>query len=232
MKNLTKDGYKKRMKRIKTALNDAYKNVDDIHIKVQKGNKKTGSNCYTVSLIPVIDCMNCQKCKYNCYDLRNDFRFDRLTNDRCRNSAVHKLDVERYWSEIDLQVKAQYVRELRINVGGDLTYEDFKYVAELGRKNPKTKMLFFTKNYIGINKFLAEGNDFPENVHPILSAWQGMEMENPFDLPTSHVLRNDGTTTAPEYGTYYCGGNCSECAFNEEGCWTLKKGESVIFKEH
>lgn len=154
-----------------------------------------------------------------------------VQNDRARNSAVHKADPERFWNEVDAQVKANYVTELRINVGGDLDDNDFAYVAELGRKNPKTMILFFTKNYQGINTFL-DNNQFPENVKPIMSAWKDTEMDNPHNLPQSHVLWEDGSTTAPEYGAVYCGGNCSECAFKGEGCWNLKHGEHVIFKAH
>lgn len=152
-------------------------------------------------------------------------------NDRAKNSVIHALEPERYWKEIDMQIKALFVHELRINVGGDLTEKDFEYLAKLGRSNPKTSILFFTKNYKGINNFL-EHHRFPKNVHPIMSAWKGLEMDNPHRLPESHILYEDGTTTAPEYGAYFCGGNCSECHFNGEGCWTLKKGEHVVFKAH
>ena len=92
-------------------------------------------------------------------------------------------------------------------------------------------ILFFTKNYKGINKFL-DNNSFPSNVRPIMSAWENMEMDNPHNLPNSHVLYEDGRTTAPEYGAVYCGGNCSECAFKGEGCWNLKNGEHVVFMAH
>ena len=140
-------------------------------------------------------------------------------------------DPKRFWDEIDAQVKANYVTELRINVGGDLTDDDFAYIAELGKRNPKTLILFFTKNYEGINAFLDEC-EFPENVSPIMSAWKNTKMENPHNLPCSHVLWEDGSTTAPEFGAYFCTGNCSECAFQERGCWTLKHGEHVVFKAH
>lgn len=205
--------------------------VDNYHVKLQKGNSKTGSNCYTVSLIPIVDCANCAACKKKCYDIRNDCWRPTVQDDRAKNSAIHKAARERYWAEIDTQVKANYVTELRINVGGDLDDEDFPYVAKLGEENPRTMILFFTKNYSGINRFLSRGN-FPGNVKPIMSAWPGMELDNPFNLPCSHILWADGSTTAPEYGAYYCGGNCSECAFKGEGCWTLKRGEHVIFKAH
>ena len=230
-KTIGKEAVMGRVKKFVAIRDEFRKDVENLHVKLQPGNKKTGVNCWTVSLLPVIDCKNCTECKWDCYDLKNVLRFDRVVNDRCRNSAIHKEDPERFWNEIDMQVKANYVMELRLNVGGDLDDVDFKYVKQLGENNPKTMILFFTKNYKGINAFLAE-NSFPENVHPIMSAWCGMEMDNPYELPEAHVLYEDGKTTAPEWGSKYCGGNCSECAFNKDGCWTLQKRESVIFRAH
>lgn len=227
----TNEGLKKRLKSITEVRKEMLENANELHVKLQPGNSKTGRNCYTVSLLPVIDCLNCKWCSHNCYDLKSDMIFKEVVNDRAKNSVIHALEPERYWKEIDMQIKALFVHELRINVGGDLTEKDFEYVAKLGRSNPKTSILFFTKNYKGINNFL-EHHRFPKNVHPIMSAWKGLEMDNPHRLPESHILYEDGTTTAPEYGAYFCGGNCSECHFNGEGCWTLKKGEHVIFKAH
>ena len=56
-------------------------------------------------------------------------------------------------------------------------------------------------------------------------------MENPFKLPEAHVLFKDGTTTASDTATP-CGGNCTECAITDAGCWTLRQGEQVVFHEH
>lgn len=225
------EGFNKRLGRLTAARKEADTKVEKMHVRIQKGNSKTGANCYTVSLLPVIDCKNCGKCKNNCYDLKNDMIYPKVITDRARNSAIHNADQVRYWNEIDMQIKLNYVQELRLNIGGDLTDSDFAYVAKLGKDNPRTRIMFFTKNYKGINKFL-ENDSFPENVHPIMSAWCGMKMDNPHNLPCSHVLYEDGKTTAPQYGAYYCGGNCSECAFKGEGCWNLKKGEHVIFRAH
>ena len=211
--------------------NEMESNVDKLHVQLRQGNRKTGVNCWTVSLLPVVDCCNCAECKYECYDIKSDMIYPNVVADRCKNSAIHKADIKRYWDEVDIQIKANFISELRLNVGGDLSNEDFSYVAELGRKNPKTMIMFFTKNYKGINLFL-EQNEFPENVHPIMSAWENTPMDNPNNLPCSHVLYEDGRTTAPQYGAYYCGGNCSECAYKGDGCWNLKKGEHVIFKVH
>lgn len=228
---VSKEVIKKRVGKLRLAQELALQNIDNLHVKLQPGNKKTGANCWTVSLLPIIDCVNCNKCQWECYDIIHDMIYKQCINDRARNSAIHKADRKRFWNEVDMQIKANYVTELRINVGGDLQYEDFKYITEIGRNNRRTKILFFTKNYKGINKYL-EDNFFPENVHPIMSAWSGVKMDNPHNLPCSHVLFEDGKTTAPEYGAYYCKGNCSECGFKEEGCWKLKEGQHVIFKVH
>lgn len=231
-KNLSMETINNRVQKMLLLRAKYMLDIENCHIKLQKGNSKTGQNCWTVSLIPIADCgHNCKECKKNCYDICNVCYQPAVQNDRARNSALHKADRARFWSEVDMHVKANFVTELRINVGGDLDDEDFAYVADLGRKNPKTMILFFTKNYEGINWFL-DRNEFPENVKPIMSAWKDTEMDNKHNLPCSHVLWEDGSTTAPQYGAVYCGGNCSECAFKGEGCWTLKHGEHVIFKAH
>lgn len=230
-KNLKEATILKRVKKMLALREEYLKHIEDVHIHLQKGNTKTGQNCWTISLIPIADCPNCKGCKKTCYDVCNVCFQPAVQNDRARNSALHKADPKRFWDEVDLQVKANCIRELRINVGGDLSNDDFMYVAELGRKNSKTMILFFTKNYDGINAFL-DGNEFPANVRPMMSAWEGMEMDNRHNLPCSHVLWEDGRTTAPDYGAVYCKGNCSECAMNGEGCWTLKKNEHVVFHAH
>jgi hypothetical protein len=229
--DISPEGMSNRLTKMLKFRDEYLEDIENVHLRLQPGNSKTGAACYTVSLIPVVDCPNCSGCKGKCYDLRNVCFQPGVQNDRARNSAIHKADRERFWAEIDAQVKEFFVRELRINVGGDLEEEDFPYLAKLGRRNRQTMILFFTKNYDGINRFLSKAK-FPKNVRPIMSAWPGIEMDNPFNLPCSHVLWKDGSTTAPEYGAYYCGGNCSACAFKGEGCWSLKKGEHVIFNAH
>ena len=226
-----KETVRKHVKQLKARRDELLKIVEELHVKLQQGNEKTGKLCWTVSLLPIVDCSYCSECMYECYDLRNDCYIESVRSDRCKNSAIHKADPERFWNEVDAEVKRNFATQLRINVGGDLADNDFAYVAELGKRNPKTMILFFTKNYKGINAFL-NSQAFPDNVRPIMSCWQGMEMENPHELPCSHVLYEDGRTTAPQYGGYYCQGNCTRCAFFDEGCWKLKKNEHVIFHVH
>lgn len=221
-------------------LRDEYlKDVANIHVRLVPGNSKTGVNCRTASLLPIIDCPNCSGCRGNCYDVRHDCIQNGCVNLRAQNSAIHLADPARYWQEIDNGIKAEFVTELRLNVGGDLTYDDFCFVAKVGNNNKGTDILFFTKNYDGCNHFIdnyiymnPDNFGFPSNVHPIYSRWEGMEINNPHHVPESHVLWENGDTTAPEFGAYYCGGNCSACHFYGEGCWTLKANEHVVFNAH
>ena len=225
-----KDRIKKMLDKREEYIN-MYKNGKKIQIVLQSGNDKTGINCRTVSLCPIIDCMNCKECMGDCYDLNNDCFRPRVINDRARNSALHKIDIAEYWRQVEELVKKEFVMELRINVGGDLSYEDFKYVRDMAKRCKRTDFLFFTKSYDDINRFLDESS-FPNNVKAIISRWCNLECDNKHNLPESHVLYEDGRTTAPEFGAKYCGGNCSACHYYKKGCWSLKNGESVVFQAH
>lgn len=201
------------------------------HVKLQPGNKKTGAQVWTVSLLPVVDCLNCSECQKKCYDLLHDVIIPSVLKDRARNSAIHKADKARYWNEVGLGCLLNGVRFLRINVGGDMTDRDFDYVAGLATSNPKTEFLFFTKNYSGIAAWIRKHGMMPGNVHAIVSRWPGMKCGNPYFLPEAHVRFRDGTTTAP-HDAIECGGNCSECAETKNGCFGLARYQSVVFDEH
>ena len=182
-------------------------NIDGVgryYVRVMKGNDKTGEECYTVSLIPIADCYNCKLCQKECYDIINDCWRPDVMRSRAVNSAIHKEDIDRYWAEISSEIKRINIKELRINVGGDLMYDDFIKVKGLGEDNRGCSILFFTKSDDDLNRFIDENladypdnYGFPENVSPILSRWKGLEYSNPYHVPESHVLYVDGNTTAP-----------------------------------
>lgn len=212
---------------------------DGIHINpvhLMKGNEKTGQQCWTISFIPIFDCVNCSGCYNLCYDIRNDCIYPSVLQARAINSALRELDPVRFWQRVGELVAENFVTELRINVGGDLRDEDFELVHYyIAMANPKCDVLFFTKNYKGINKWLdTNGNTYASNLHPLMSGWKGMKCDNKYNLPMSHVLFADGSTDnyCPTFGAHYCGGNCTECNFKSEGCWILKANEHVIFLAH
>ena len=123
-------------------------------------------------------------------------------------------------------------RFFRFHVSGDIPDDEYlSNMVRVAERNPHCKILCFTKKYDIVNKYLSSGRTFPDNLQIVLSAWVGMEMNNPYDLPEAHVIYRDGSTTARE-DAIQCGGNCSECATTDGGCWTLQRGQQVVFKEH
>ena len=207
-------------------------NLENAHINFLPGNDKTGKTVWQVSLIPIADCVNCSGCSGDCYDIQHVCWRPDVQRCRAENSALHRKDRERFWREVSEAIREKGIETLRLNIGGDLDDEDFPYIRWVASENPGCDILFFTKNYSGINSDIDERGDFPKNVKPVMSAWPDMPMENPHNLPVSHVLWEDGSTTAPEFGAVYCGGNCAECHKSGEGCWTLGAGGHVIFHAH
>jgi hypothetical protein len=146
------------------------------------------------------------------------------------NLELLKNSPEIYWREIEASIMMS--RFFRYHVSGDIPdREYFMHMVDIALRNQHCQMLCFTKKYNIINEFLDSGKELPRNLHIIMSAWRGLKTENPYELPEAHVAYSDGTTTACE-DAKKCGGNCSECAITNDGCWTLKNGEQVVFAEH
>lgn len=231
------------------------KGVEKIHVKVMPGNTKTGEDCWTVSGIPMVDCPHkCAEIKKRtpkgkgeeivergdggcgwtgCYDIQNVCFQVTVQNSRAINSAIRLKDRGRYWREVEDLVRENNIRELRINVGGDVDFLDMCYIDAMAGRQPQCDILFFTKDDDALNTFL-DAQDFHENVHYLLSVWPGMKVNNPHNVPESHLIWEDGSTTLPEYAknVSYCGGNCSECHKGTSGCWHMKKADSLEEKQY
>lgn len=197
-------------------------------VKISKGNSKLGA-IPSVSLPSIKTCRNCA-CQEKCYA----HKLERL-RPAVRNAYQHNLEVwikdpETYWREVEASIMMS--RFFRFHVSGDIP--SFKYLinmVEIARRQPHCEILCFTKKYNLVNEFIEHGGELPINLHMIFSGWVGLEMANPFSLPEAHVRYRDGSTTARE-GAIECSGNCTECALTEGGCWSLQKGQQVVFNEH
>lgn len=253
VKHMTVGSINRRIKKMVDMRTEYIKNgVEKIHVILQKGNTKTGEEVWTVSLIPIADCpAKCARideinkkgyvplgkggCGYTgCYDVQNVCFQTTVQNDRARNSAIHMKDRERFWKEIEFQVVAFGVTQLRINVGGDVDYTDMEFINDMAKRNPQTDILFFTKNDDDFNRFMDTYGDFEGNVKYLLSQWIGMEIVNLHNAPESHLIWEDGATSLPEYAKHvsYCGGNCTECHKAKEGCWMMHKADSLEEKQY
>lgn len=211
--------------------------VENAHVKFSYGNRKTGSLVPSVSTIPVADCGNCKVCKAGCYDVRNVCFQTTVQRARANNSAILMKERERYFAEIEERCKA--LRFFRWHVGGDVKDKDYiGQVVAIAERIPTCDFLIFSKMFEEWNEFIAEHGPLPENLHLIFSDWRGIEMDNPYNLPVSSPVWFDKDGNEIERGphttdkTQWCGGFCEECAEYGTGCWTAKKGETILFEAH
>lgn len=197
-------------------------------VKISKGNSKLGA-IPSVSLPSIKTCRQCA-CREKCYAQK----LERL-RPAVRNAYQHNLEVllkepETYWREVEASVMMS--RFFRFHVSGDIPNAEYlaNMVAVAGR-NSHCEILCFTKRYELVNEFIEKNGELPSNLHMIFSGWIGLNLVNPFSLPEAHVRYRDGSTTACD-DAVECGGNCTECALTDGGCWNLQKGQQVVFNEH
>jgi hypothetical protein len=229
IKPIKADSLKYRLQNMCNKAAEMALNIDDQHVFISTGNRKTGFAVPSVSLIPVKDCGNCSSCSRLCYDIRNDM-YPSVMDTRARNSAIAHNAVNRYFKEIETACKA--FRFFRWHIGGDIL--DYNYllgVIRVAVNNPGCSFLIFTKMYDLVNYFVEAGGVVPSNLQIIFSDWPGAKMDNPYKFPTSSPVFADGTTAAPA-DAIECPGDCSTCAVMGAGCWTLKAGQGVKFNAH
>lgn len=198
-------------------------------LKVSMGNSKMGS-IPSVSLPAGVTCRSDCECNNKCYAKRLERIRPSVRNAYKSNLELLLNDKNTYWREVEASVMMS--RFFRYHVSGDIPDEDyFLHMVAIAERNPHCEMLCFTKKYDIVNEFLRREGSLPGNLQIIFSGWRGLKMDNPYGLPEAHVQYRDGTTTARE-DAVRCNGNCSQCAIVGQGCWTLKRGEQVVFNEH
>jgi len=183
----------------------------------------------SVSLPSIQTCRPCE-CHQKCYAHKIERLRKNVREAYKRNLAILQSDPDQYWREVESAIMTS--RFFRFHVSGDIP--DEKYLANMAavaNRQSHCEILCFTKKYELVNEFVSECGDLPPNLHMVFSAWVGLEMVNPFLFPEAHVRFRDGTATG-DRDFVECGGNCTECAVTDSGCWILKKGEAVIFNEH
>lgn len=226
---INKDSFAKRIRNMIEKTTEYSLNVNDLHVFFSENNRKTDKLVPSVSLRPVLDCGNCEFCSKKCYDVRNVCCYKESQNTRARNIAILLADPDRYFNEISDYCKKQ--KAFRWHVGGDI--KDLAYLEGMVRvanENPHCRFLVFTKMFTLVNRYLYH-HEKPENLQIIFSGWLNQPMENPHNLPTSHPVFEEGTS-AKDGPAVWCSGNCSDCLRANEGCWTLKNGEQVLFIAH
>ena len=197
-------------------------------VKISPGNSKMGS-VPSVSLPAVITCRECD-CHQKCYARKLERLRPAVRNAYRHNLEVLQNDPDTYWREVEAAI--MLTRFFRFHVSGDIPDERYlDKMVEIAEHNQHCQILCFTKKYEIVNNHIADNWCIPDNLRIIFSAWDNLPVDNPYNLPVAYVRFKDGHTDAPENATN-CGGNCSECASTDGGCWTLGVGEAVVFDEH
>lgn len=200
-------------------------------ISISSGNSKLG-NISSVSLPSGITCRNDCECINKCYAKKLERLRPSVRKAYQNNYEVLLRDPETFWRETEASIMMS--RFFRFHVSGDIPNMDyFTHIVDIAERNPHCEILCFTKKYEVVNTYIqTHPLIFPKNLHVIFSVWRGLECENIYNLPEAHVRYRDGSTTANLAIASECGGNCTECAMTDGGCWSMKSGEQVIFNEH
>lgn len=206
-----------------------------MNVKISMGNSKLGK-IPSVSLPSGITCRDDCECNKKCYAKKLERLRATVRQAYQHNYNLLKCSPNTYWREVEAAIMMS--RFFRFHVSGDIPDDDyFQHMVDIAQRNKHCEILCFTKKFDIVNEFVAyqllKGieNPVPNNLHIIFSGWKGLEMENPYKFPEAHVRFRDGSTTA-QSNAIECGGNCTECAITDGGCWTLQAGEQVVFNEH
>lgn len=201
------------------------------HISISPKNTKMGP-VHSISFPPSAVCGSLP-CRTEglCYIEKAIRMYADTKNAYERNWKIYNENQEQFWSELEADIKK--VKWFRYFVGGDIPNFDFLVnMVRIANNNQHCSFLCFTKKYGIVNKYLKETNGvLPDNLHILYSGWRGLKMPNPYQLPEAHVMFKDGTTTAKD-GARYCSGRCYDCAKAGCNCFSLKRGEQVMFNEH
>lgn len=197
-------------------------------VSISRGNIKMGA-IQSVSLPAGLTCVSCA-CNKKCYARRIEQRRPVVKAAYQNNLHILQTKPWLFWREVEAAIMLS--RFFRFHVSGDIPDDAyFQNMVAVAERNPHCEILCFTKKYSIVNSYLANGGNLPANLHMIFSGWVGLKIENPYRLPEAHVRYRDGSTTAGE-NAVQCGGNCTECASTEGGCWALRIGDQVVFDEH
>ena len=211
------------------------KNFDNVHFMPGEPNEKTG--IYSIDLLPYVTCHprcreTCGKinrgCKFNkgkCYAFRLIYRNSATCARYAINTALAIDRPDTFFADVDLLLKVS--RYIRAFVSGDLNLPGFaKKFFDTIKNNPFCNVQGFSKCYEVVNDYISKYGK-PDNLKLLLSGWDGMQPDNPHNLPVSDVYEE----ALPE-GWLSCGGNCLHCACVGLGCWKAENGDVVGLKKH
>lgn len=201
-------------------------------LKLNNGNTKTGKNTQVFNLPPVTTCRKNAPCIKTCYARRYYNRYPAVKT--CYNNNLEyvkthsRTDVQ---TSILEQIKPS-TKYLRWFASGDIPSIGFLLaITTVARKTPHIKHWLYTKQYELVNSWLDLYRFFPDNLTVIFSEWQGLEFDNPHNLPIAYFNPKNGSYSLRDETdeVFNCTiGDCSKCKI----CFDLKPSQAVQFNEH
>lgn len=222
--------------------------VNNYHVFVSDGNTKT--HVPSVSLAPAITCMTngqfppCWNTK-GCYAFKS-IRFNDVTINDVINTVLAIKFPSYFWAEVDKVLKENFF--VRFHVDGDIpNYNYMENLRKATENNKHCTVMTYTKKYAIVNRNIKENGNLPKNLVILFSEWEGLPMDNPYNLPVAFVyMTKEDYEKDERKATHKCGrllkdingnyvfltGNCLGCALNNTGCWAMKKGDKEAFLKH
>ena len=203
-----------------------------MEVKISTTNTKLSGQIPSVNLPAIKTCRHDTPCKFLCYATKGNFTFPNVKESHTHNLACFVADPNKYFNDIIsfLNGLVSY-RYFRWHSSGDIVNKEyFLGMIRVAKKCKSVKFLCFTKKFEIVNEYLNSGEKIPANLHVVFSAWdKSFQVDNPHNLPVTYVDFKDQTQNPdiPELAIP-CTGNCPECL----ACWSLKKGQAVVFHQH
>ena len=223
----TKQKFVRMAKRERAAvLNDK----KEWHVRISQGNKKIG-RVMNVSTFPILCCGNCKACSGYCYDIKACLQYSNVMHARAVNTVMANYARDEYFGQIDAAISRRRKNKyFRWHVAGDILDMDyFKRMVYIARKHPDFTFWTYTKMYSIVNDWIYVHGRLPFNLHVMFSRWEGMDMDNPHNLPEFRV-RMEGMSEDPFITLHKCPGNCDACKVGGgRGCIA---GETSYVDEH
>lgn len=206
--------------------------ANDIRLCISAGNRKIG-RVMNVSLMPIVTCANCKECMMYCYDIKACAQYpDTVIDARMRNTVLLVKDRDAFFAHIDAKMSRRHTNKyFRWHVAGDIIDIDyFSRMVDNARKHPDFVIWTYTKCYDVVNRWIDENGKLPDNMHVMFSKWDGLPINNPYNMPIFACKMKAGNKDKVDFDSMWkCPGNCDMCKACNRGCIA---GESSYADEH
>lgn len=202
-----------------------------MRVKISQTNTKLSGSIPSVNLPAIQTCRHDAPCKKYCYACKGNFTYTKVRQSLLNNLACYVNDKKQYFEDVIsfLNGLVSY-RYFRWHSSGDIIDEDYlQGMVKVANKCKDVKFLAFTKKFELVNEYL-NNNKLPNNLKIVFSAWdKNFNVPNPHNLPIAYVnfKKKENNPKIPELAIP-CSGKCYECL----SCWTLRKGQNVVFNQH